>query len=146
MTNDDAPDKIRLVPDGYHVDDVGRLGDGRQYFVSIQLNFSGGETRDFVCTFLFDNDGKLVSHTIDLVGVRGAYDKAAVTELYTRHLAALGERTVEEVWLRPFSVTSHGLAFGLIANYDDESGWRVEFMPGNTMSFYPPWDSGEYDT
>jgi len=23
---------------------------------------------------------------------------------------------------------------------------RVEFMPGNTLSFYPPWEAGEYDT
>jgi len=28
------------------------------------------------------------------------------------------------------------------ANYGE---WRIEFMPGNTLSFRAPWEAGEYD-
>jgi hypothetical protein len=28
----------------------------------------------------------------------------------------------------------------------EEGEWRVEFMPGNTLSFFAPWEAGEYDT
>jgi hypothetical protein len=41
---------------------------------------------------------------------------------------------------------SHGAAFGLIPRQTESGEWRVEFMPGNTLSFYPPWAAGEYDT
>jgi hypothetical protein len=55
-----APEKIRLMPDEWHIRNVGRLGDGRLFFVDSQLDYVAGATRDFVCTFLFDQDGHLV--------------------------------------------------------------------------------------
>jgi hypothetical protein len=63
-----------------------------------------------------------------------------------RHLDALGDRTRTDIWVRPFSVDSNSAVFGLIPRKTVAGEWRVEFMPGNTLSFYPPWEAGEYDT
>jgi hypothetical protein len=145
MRGPEAPEKIRLVPDEWHLIYVGRLIDGRLFLVDSQLAYSSGQTRDFVCTFLFDVDGYLNGHRIDLLGWRGSYEKAVGQATFENHLAALGDYRIEEIWLRPFRVESHGVEFGFIADHD-EDGWRVVFMPGNTLCFWPPWDSGEYDT
>ena len=141
-----APQKIRLIPDEWHIPNVGRLSDGRLFFVDSQLDYVTGATRDFVCTFLFDQDGHLVDHSIELMGVRGRYPDGRVTNALSQHLVALGDRTRTDIWVRPFSVESNGAAFGLIPRKTESGGWRVEFMPGNTLSFYPPWEAGEYDT
>jgi hypothetical protein len=116
------------------------------FFVDGQLESAGGRTKDFVCTFLFDQDGKLAAHSIELVGVRNAYPEGSVRDALNRHLTALGKRTVTDIWVRPFAVESHGTVFGLIPRDAGGGQWRVEFMPGNTLSFYPPWELGEYDT
>jgi hypothetical protein len=141
-----APQKIRLVPDGWHIRNVGRLSDGRLFFVDGQLDYVAGITRDFVCTFLFDQDGNLVDHSIELIGVRGRYPDERRTTALSQHLAALGDRTRTDIWVRTFNVESNGAVFGLIPRATECGEWRVEFMPGNTLSFYPPWPAGEYDT
>jgi hypothetical protein len=140
------PDKIRLIPDIWHIRNVGRLIDGRLFFADTQLDYASGITRDFVCTFLFDSGGTLVDHSIELIGVRGAYPKRNASDAKKRHLDALGARTQTDIWVRPFSVESNGTVFGLIPRKTDSGEWRVVFMPGNTLSFYPPWEAGEYDT
>jgi hypothetical protein len=140
------PEKIRLIPDNWHMRNVGRLSDERLFFVDGQLDYASGRTRDFICTFLFDPDGRLVSHSIELIGVRRLYPDEKVGEALKRHLDALGERTSTDIWVRPFSIESNGAVFGLIPRKTDAGEWRVQFMPGNTLSFYPPWEAGEYDT
>jgi len=144
--SDAAPEKIRLIPDNWDIRHVGRLKDGRLFFVDGQLDFNASVTRDFVCTFLFDKDGRLVEHSIEPIGTRGAYPKGAVDDALHRHLAALGERVLTDIWARPFSVESSGTTFGLIPRRTETGEWRVAFMPGNTLSFYPPWAAGGYDT
>jgi hypothetical protein len=144
--SDAAPKKIRLIPDEWHIRNVGRLNDGRLFFVDSQLDPTGGVTRDFVCTFVFDKDGHLVEHSVELIGERGAYPDGSVGSTLRRHLAALGDRTLTDIWVRPFSVEYNGTVFGLIPRKSEFGEWRVEFMPGNTLSFYPPWKTGEYDT
>jgi hypothetical protein len=141
-----APDKIRLIPDKWHIRNVGRLSDGRLFLVDGQLDPTGGVTRDFVCTFIFDRDGRLVEDSIELIGERGAYPNGSVGDALDRHLAALGDRTLTDIWVRLFSVEDHGTVFGLIPRETESGEWRVEFMPGNSLSFYPPWEAGEYDT
>jgi hypothetical protein len=144
---DGAPEKIRLIPDEWHIEHVGRLVDGRLFWVDGQLDPRGGATKDFVCTFIFAPDGRLLEHSIELIGVRGSYAEASVARAMDRHIAALGDRIATDISVRPFSVNSHGTVFGLIPRQTEGSDeWRVEFMPGNTLSFYPPWDAGEYDT
>lgn len=144
--SDQAPEKIRLVPDDWHIDNVGRLADGRLFWVVGQLDPADGATKDFVCTFVFSTDGQLVEHSIELIGVRGAYPAGSGDSATDRHLEALGGHVVTDVWVRPFSVESNGTVFGLIPRQTEDGEWRVEFMPGNTLSFYAPWDAGEYDT
>ena len=141
-----APEKIRLIPDAWHIRNVGRLSGGRLFFVDSQLDYASGVTRDFVCTFLFDPGGGLVDHSIELIGARGSYPDRSVSDAMERHLNTLGDRTRTDIWVRPFSVESNGAVFGLIPRKTEAGGWRVEFMPGNTLSFYPPWQAGEYDT
>ena len=49
----------------------------------------------------------------------------------------------------PFSVERLGLEFGLITRPTEGGGkhkWAVEVLPGNSMCFFAPWDSGEYST
>jgi len=116
------------------------------FFVDSQLDFASGPTRDFVCTFLFDPDGSLVDDAIELIGTRGSYPDGSVGDAMKRHLDALGDLTRTDIWVRPFSVDSNGAVFGLIPRKTETGEWTVEFMPGNTLSFYPPWEAGEYDT
>lgn len=158
MTNG-PPEKIRLIPDRWHIQSVGRLRDGDLFVVDTQLASKNMVTTDFVCTFVFDPDGCLARHSIDCLGERGSYDQAEVGERIKAHLAALGDYEITDIWIRPFKIESHGTAFGFIPvppeafadpsddTFDpEEFGWRVEFMPGNTLSFCPPWDMGRYDT
>ncbi len=103
-------------------------------------------TRDFICTFWFDDDGNLVQHRIDELGVREGYDRSAAENIWNAHLSDVGELDPAPFWVRPFSVEFAGFSFGLIPREMDEEEWQVTFEPGNTMAFYEPWDSGEYDT
>jgi len=141
-----SPEKIRLIPDNIHIRNVGRLRDGRLFIVDSQLDSKSRITRDFVCTFLFDADGSMVDHSIELIGTRGAYPDRSVGEALRRHLNALGQTIRADIWVRPFQVESKGSVFGLIPRQTKTGAWRVEFMPGNTLSFYPPWEAGGYDT
>jgi len=148
-----APEKIHLIPDDSHLEHVGEIAGGQLFLVSPQLNSDGDVTEDYVCTFVFDTDGKLVRHVIEHVGTRGTYEEAHFQALFQKHLDALGERVESDIWIRPFKVDSNGQEFGFIAMLVDEASdppkdedWRVEFMPGNTLSFYAPWDAGVYDT
>ena len=143
---DAAPEKIRLVPDDWHIQHVGRLIDGRLFWVDGQLNPTGGVTKDFVCTFIFDQDGGLMEHSIELIGVRGSCPGRSVAMAMDRHVAALGDHSATDIWVRPFSVDSNNTVYGLIPRQTEGGEWRVEFMPGNTLSFYAPWEAGEYDT
>jgi hypothetical protein len=125
---------------------VGKVHDGRLFWVDSQLDFASGITTDFVCTFLFDQDGHLVDHSVELIGERGVYPSGSVGIAMERHLAALGDRVIADIWVRPFSIENQGRVFGLIPRRTAGGEWRVEFMPGNTLSFYAPWEAGEYDT
>lgn len=142
----EAPEKIRLVPDDWHISHVGTLADGRLFWIDTQLTSASTQTKDFACTFVFDADGRLNEHTIDLIGVRGEYPNGSVEHTIESHLAALGERDRAPIWVRPFQIESHDAVFGLVPRQLPDGQWRVDFMPGNTLSFYAPWEAGEYDT
>jgi hypothetical protein len=125
---------------------VGRLNDGRLFWVDSQLDYADGVTTDFVCSFIFDREGRLVDRSVELIGDRGSYPNGSVGIAIERHIAALSDHTAADIWVRPFNIESHGRVFGLIPRQTSDGEWRVEFMPGNTLSFYAPWDVGEYDT
>jgi len=85
-------------------------------------------------------------HTIDLVGERGKYPAESMGQLVDSRLSDLGKRTRTDIWVKPFQIERHGATFGLVPRHVEGSGWVVEFMPGNTLQFFPPWETGEYDT
>lgn len=148
----DAPEKIHLIPDDFHIKHVGRLADGRLFLVDSQLDTSQGPTRDFVCSYFFAPEGHLVGQKIELVGSRDEVTFDDGLRIFDRHLAELGPHEIRDIWIRPFAVIRYGLAFGFIPMAPEEfgeagdAGWSVVAMPGNTLSFYPPWEEGLYDT
>jgi hypothetical protein len=140
------PEKLLIVPDEFHLDHAGRCADGRFVIITSQLIFGAEQTRDFICTFWFDAEGALVEHRIDEVGMRGAYETDHGKKIWAAHADAVGQIEPEPFWVRPFEVELAGRSFGLIPELMDDGEWHVIFEPGNTMAFYAPWDSGEYDT
>jgi hypothetical protein len=142
-----APERVLLVPDDYHLANCGQAADGRFVLIASQMIWDGASTTDFVCTFRFDTDGRLVAHRIDRIGVRGRDGENDFAATIADHIQSAGPLDAVEFSVRPFSVTEHGAPFGLIAEQHDETGeWTVTFQPGNTMAFFEPWDSGDYDT
>lgn len=157
------PEKVKLVPDEWHIDGAGIRPDGNLIFSASQIAPDRDQptrARDFFCTFTFDRDGNLIENKIELVGTRGEYTDDHMNELCDQHVELLSGFKEAPIWVRPFRVDSHGEVFGLVPvspqelkEFDDddddepsEDDWRVEFMPGNTLSFYPPWEEGGYDT
>lgn len=146
------PDKIHLIPDRFHIKNVGRLEDGRLFLIDSQLSSSEGITTDYVCTFIFDADGQLVDHTIDRMGARDSYTKASYNVVFDKHIVDVGRYEKSDIWIQPFEIVRDDIVFGFIPRSTSVEGstdpedWRVEFMPGNTLSFYDPWELGKYDT
>ncbi|MGF1502638.1 MAG: hypothetical protein ACFBSD_12560 [Paracoccaceae bacterium] len=161
------PEKFLMVPDDYHLNRLGRLEDGRFCFQSTTIWADRPEPPylDYVCSFIFDADGGLTEHQIDLLGRRGEYSETKKDMICDRHSDKYGPITPCSVWVRPFSVDMHGTRFGFVATWvsddlegeeadkamkspaEEEDGhWAVIFEPGKHFVFYEPWDSGVYDT
>lgn len=142
------PPYILLIPDNHHLTDVGKLEDGRLYWIDIQLDSENGKTRDFVCTYIFDTDGNLVSHDIVDLGLRGDYEVSA-SEIVDSKLEALGKTREQRIEIRPFSVEAYNRTFGLVVREDEgdpEAEPVVDALPGWTIMFYPPFSKGGYDS
>ena len=90
------PEKIRLIPDR-HIRNVGRLNNGHLFFVDSQLKWSRDATTDFVCTFVFDEQGQLIRHLIEPMGVRDKASIDRVREAVKRHISALGETKTTDI-------------------------------------------------
>ena len=149
------PTLIAIDRDDYHASHVGRLADGRQFFVTTPFipAMAGDAGREFIATYTFDKQGALVDARIDDLGPRAQVDSAHAKRLIERHLAELGRVNLGRIEVSPFEVERFGVTFGLVPrppededDDDDEDGWWVEVQPGNYMAFHEPWDSGEYDT
>lgn len=141
----DRPSLVAIDHDEYHAEHVGRLPDGRQFFLTTPFEPGGDE---FVALYLFDAAGRLAEARIDNLGPRATMDTKARKKLYKSRLKELGQVKFTRIEVQPFSVERFGIAFGLIPRepqYADEQWW-VEVRPGNYMAFAPPWDSGVYDT
>ncbi|MEL7474861.1 MAG: hypothetical protein AAGJ55_01335 [Cyanobacteria bacterium J06555_12] len=148
--NDGRPKLIAIDRDDYHAEHVGRLSDGRQFFLTTPFEPKGDDTEgaEFVALFLFDCDGKFIEAVIDNFGPRSTMDSEAARACYQRRLEELGQVEYRRIEVVPFSVQKFGIEFGLIPREPEgEDGvWAVELLPGNYMAFFEPWDSGEYDT
>lgn len=136
-----AAAKIAIDPDDHHAEFVGRTADGRQFFLTTPFEPGGSE---FVALYLFDASGTLIEAWIEEFGPRATMDMSRRRKVHDDRLASLGEISIERIEIAPFSVERFGTTFGFIPREPDFDA--VEVMPGNYMAFFPPWDSGEYDT
>jgi hypothetical protein len=144
-----VPARIPIAHDDHHASRIGRLKNGRQFFVSTPfIPALGSEAgREFVAVYLFDAAGALLEARIDDLGVRCAVDDAAARALLEKRVAELGVLSYGDIEVEPFSVQRFGMTFGLIPRPpdDDDDDWSVEMHPGNYMAFFEPWE-GDYDT
>lgn len=144
------PKTITLDHDDYAARYVGRMKDGRQFFLTTPFVPATGqeEGREFIALYVFDKEGKLHSATIDDFGPRATLDAKAVMARKDELLATLGDVRYQRVKVAPFCIERFGVKFGFIAEASAEPGddWSVIVEPGNYMCFSPPWTSGEYDT
>ena len=146
------PKTVALNHDDYHAEHVGRLADGRQFFLTIP--FVGAEEvgtatgREFIALYIFDKAGQLQSATIDDLGPRVTLDIPARLARRDALLGSLGPVKFQRIKVAPFRVEMFGVVFGFIPQPPEEPGedWSVIVEPGNVMCFWPPWTSGDYDT
>lgn len=142
--------KVRLIPDRYRLTDLGQLDDGNYFWIDLQIANEGRETRDFMATYYFDSNGDLIGHKIKDLGLRSSPDALSARETIEHEKTRIGEWDRKDFWVRPFSINSHGLVFGLVVRERQagelEGFQAVDAMPGWTLMFYPPWEDGQYDT
>jgi len=144
------PVSVLMATDDYHLKHFGRTEDGMVLWIGSQLNYDSKnqDTTDYTFKFVFDSSGELVSSLIETIGKRNS----AKSEVFEEDMSALIDENpifepVSEM-IKPFKVVHEGIEFGLIVREPEtaEDVWAVEFMPGNTMAFFEPFDSGFYDT
>lgn len=143
------PRRIAINHDDYHARYVGRLTDGRQFFVTQPFVAATDEHPgcEYLAVYVFAADGRLLEARIDDLGPRATLDQGAAAEILGRRLQELGEIAFEAIEVEPFEIERDGVKFGLISTppEDEDDQWCVILEPGNCMAFYPPWD-GNYDT
>jgi hypothetical protein len=154
------PERFPICHDEYHARHIGWTRDGRQFFVTTPFVSGSGKQigRNFVATYLFDEQGRLVEDRIDELGPRlhhgyppGNVDHDLAEEMIEKHIAALDIDEFTDIEIAPFQITRFGIEFGLILliNEDDPDfdpeRIRIELHPGNYMAFSPPWN-GDYET
>ena len=144
------PTLISIDHDDHHASHVGRLPDGRQFFLTTPFvpAIGGSAGREFVALYLFDKHGRFFEAKIDDLGTRAQLDEDHVRDRFKRRLAELGPVEYGRIDVQPFEVQHFATTFGLVPRPPEEDGddWWVEVQPGNYMAFHEPWDSGEYDT
>ncbi len=143
--------KFPLVPDRYHLHDVGRTRQGNGYWITPQLAPEKNGTRDFVVAYTFDTSGTLISADVADLGLRELGEDRRVPEAIIRMKKKVDAVSVEQIWVMPFSVSFYGHTFGLVVREPDkEDGFEeepvVDALPGYTLMFYGPWDTCNYDT
>ena len=144
------PNIVAIEHDDHHAKHIGRLADGRQFFLTTPFVPALGNNpgREFVALFLFDKSGHLVEAQIEDLGTRVELNQDKAAAIYEKKLEQLGEVEFCRIEVKPFELKKFGTAFGLVprAPEEEDDVWAVEMMPGNYMAFFEPWDSGDYDT
>lgn len=139
---------IRINHDDYLAQHIGKLSDGRQFFLTEPF-IPAGDTpgREFLALFLFDSTGQFQEARIEDLGVRGQFEINDALAMRARWLDELGRKEFCRIEVRPFAVTRFGTTFGLITSEleDGEAPGMVTLEPGSFMAFFPPYE-GDYDT
>jgi hypothetical protein len=142
-----APNLVAIAPDDRHAQCVGRMPDGRQFFLTTPFVRATSRTggREFIALYLFDPLGNLLEARIHDLGTRMEFDKAQARRIFQQRRNELGKVEHGRIEVRPFEVERFGLTFGLVCRPpDEEEGWRVVAEPGGYMTFRRPWRSGKY--
>lgn len=144
-----VPDRMRIVPDDFHVPYAGTAEDGRRFFLSEELFDPGGSA--YVGLFLWDNDGAFDELRVDEVAApQGALsDQAARADadrLVEARLAGLGDYVLEPIEVEPFSRDVGGVTFGWVPDRYEDGTVVVTLQPGDAMAYTAPWDGLGYDT
>ena len=97
---------------------------------------------------MFDKNGALLNAVVDDLGPRSTLDESAAAKRRAELLSSLGTTTYGRIEIAPFRIERFGVEFGFIPQppEDPSQEWSVTVEPGNYMSFWSPWDSGDYDT
>jgi hypothetical protein len=144
------PKSVTLSCNEYEARFVGRLTDGRQFFLTNPFApaIGGNPGREFLALYLFDKAGALVGVQIEDLGTRDSMDEQDARARRTAMLESLGSVKFGKIRVAPFRVEAFGVEFGFIPQRPEEPGedWSVIVEPGNYMCFWPPWTSGDYDT
>lgn len=151
------PRHVRINLDDHHAQYVGRLPDGRQYFLTQPFapRFEHDAGGQYIALYLFDAYGDLLEARVFDERAEGLLTRTQVDAFCDALLAALGPVRPGDIRVAPFSVERFGRTFGLIHDAgmdgddadaeDDEATAWVTVEPGNYMAFSAPWD-GDYDT
>lgn len=144
------PTLIAIDHDDYSANYIGRMPDGRQFFLTTPFvpAIGGNPGREFIALYLFDDDGRLLEARIDDLGVRATLDREVSGQLFERRMQELGAVEFCRIEVQPFKIERFGVEFGFMLREpeDEDDAWCVEVQPGNYMAFFEPWDSGMYDT
>jgi hypothetical protein len=159
------PQKIRIVPDEFYFQNVGRLDDGTQFMAFCTGALPDGSDltlgndalrtvrRWIAVLHQFDAEGnhrRSVSRlgALDTVDWERACEKAEFQlQALLAPLEQLHPRKCE-VSLRLFSVVLDGVTHGLVYEHyvgDDDEGEWVALRPRDVV-LEPPWNSGEYSS
>ncbi|GAA1717801.1 hypothetical protein GCM10009809_12160 [Isoptericola hypogeus] len=143
----EAPERITIVPDDYHVPYAGTAEDGRRFFLSEELfDMETG----YVGLFLWKSDGTFDEIRVTAVSGReglppGQAGPAGAEEVVPSRLAELGDFVLEPIEVEPFTQDVDGVTFGWkVEQYD--GAYSVNIEPGDFIAYYEPWDGLEYDT
>jgi hypothetical protein len=144
-----TPERIRIVPDDYHVPNAGTAADGRRFFVTDEV-FDYTSGRQFVAVFLWAPTGEFEELRVDAIDrVEGIPPAQAVPSrdggAVGAQLSELAPYVLEPIEVAPFEKYWDGVRFGFIeVEIDGEP--QVHIEPGNFIAYYAPWDGEEYDT
>lgn len=147
------PRFVRINHDDYDARYVGKLADGRQFFLTFPFTPDDRSGGDYIALYLFDEFGQLLEARVHSEREEGLGTRDAVAAFVDRLLGGLGKLRYGDIRVAPFSVTRFGRTFGLVFDPgevdddedDEDFGIWVNVLPGDYMAFYPPWD-GDYDT
>lgn len=143
--------RFPLVPDNFHLRDVGKTRQGNGFWITSQLIPEGETTRDFIAAYIFDRDGGLISSEVVDLGCRDQSEVPKAKDVINGLKRKIDAAEKGEIWVKPFSVSFYGHTFGLIPRkigdaLDPHGEYVVDAEPGSTYMFYGPWDLCNYDT
>ena len=151
MTNT-KPTFIAIDPDDDFAEYCGTTKTGYQFFLTTLFDDEPEDSEgcNYIALFIFGKRGIVIEEKtiIEKMGPNSEKSAEQIKTRFNQLLQALGEVSFCRINIVPFAIKKFETEFGFIAREaeDDDDIWSVELMPGMSMAFYEPWDSGEYDS